>query len=124
MQERIILTRGAIERPEVELASRETGAVAEFWGVVREREGERDLEGLWYEAYEPMALRLLSRMFAELAQKHACQSVTFVHRLGWVPVGEGSLWVRVQSSHRREAFAFLSEAIDRLKMDIPIWKKA
>jgi molybdopterin synthase catalytic subunit len=48
----------------------------------------------------------------------------FIHRLGWVPVGEASLFVRVLSAHRGEALRFLAEAINRLKTDVPIWKRA
>lgn len=112
----------AIEIPALDLPSREIGAVVEFQGVVREREGERALRGLDYEAYESMARRQLEKIFHELQAAHPVQAVFFMHRLGWVPVGEASLFVRILSSHRGEAFAFCSAAIDRMKADVPIWK--
>lgn len=111
-----------IEIPALTLPSREVGAVVEFQGIVREREGERALQGLHYEAYEPMARRQLEKIFHELEASHPVQAVQFIHRLGWVRVGEASLFVRVLSSHRGEAFAFCSAAIDRMKADVPIWK--
>jgi len=49
--------------------------------------------------------------------------VEFIHRLGWVPVGEASLYIRVLSSHRAEGLRFLADSIDRLKQDVPIWKR-
>jgi molybdopterin synthase catalytic subunit len=108
--------------PEV-LPSREIGAAVEFRGLVREMENGSALGGLHYEAYEPMARKVLQRHFGELAAIHPCAAVVFIHRTGWVPVGEASLFIRVLSSHRREALAFLGDAIDRLKLDVPIWKK-
>lgn len=118
----IHFVNGPIDVPAFTMPSREVGAVVEFQGVVREREGERALLGLHYEAYEPMARRQLEKIFHELGASHPVQAVQFIHRVGWVRVGEASLFVRVLSSHRGEAFAFCSAAIDRMKADVPIWK--
>lgn len=113
----------AIVVPKLSLESREIGAVVEFHGLVREMEGELPLEGLRYEAYHQMAKKILRRHFVELGELHGCIAVEFIHRLGWVPVGEGSLYIRVHSVHRGEALRFLADAIDRLKLDVPIWKR-
>lgn len=102
--------------------SREIGACLEFRGIVREREGDASLIGLHYEAYEPMARRVLERHLAELAALHPCAAVLFIHRLGWVPVSEASLFIRVLSAHRGEGLALLAATVDRLKQDVPIWK--
>ncbi len=122
MKIRIEFTHGRIFAPEYETQSREIGAVLEFWGIVREREGEKLLEGLHYEAYEPMAGKVMERHFKDLARIHGCESVVMVHRLGWVPVGEASLYLRVAGSHRAEALRMMGEGIDLLKLDVPIWK--
>ncbi len=119
----IHFTDAPIVIPPAELPSREIGASVEFLGIVRELENGEALTGLFYEAYEPMARRVLGRHFAELAELHPCAAVHFIHRTGPVPVGEASLFIRVLASHRKEALAFLSEAIDRLKTDVPIWKR-
>ena len=102
----------------------EIGACVDFHGLVREIEGDRILTGLHYEAYEPMAVRHLHRIFDELHSEHGCAAVTFIHRLGWVPVGEASLYLRVLAAHRGEALRFCGDAIDRMKADVPIWKRA
>lgn len=122
MELAIHFTHEPIVIPAEILPSREIGAALEFRGVVREREGERALAGLQYEAYEPMARRRLEAHLRELGAKHGCASVLFIHRLGWVPVGEASLYIRVLSAHRGEALALLAAAVDRLKQDVPIWK--
>ena len=119
----IIFTSEPIVVPPATLPSREIGACVDFQGIVREMEGDSALAGLQYEAYETMAVRLLERIFDELHATHGCVAVTFIHRLGWVPVGEASLFVRVLSAHRGEALRFTADAIDRMKADVPIWKR-
>lgn len=118
----IEFTTQPIARPDLDLLSREIGAWAEFQGLVREMEGSHRLTGLFYEAYEPMARRRMECHFRELSLQFPCQAVEFIHRLGWVPVGEASLFIRVLSKHRGEALHMLAESIERLKQDVPIWK--
>ncbi len=101
---------------------RETGAEVEFRGIVRETEEGRAIGGLGYEAYVPMAERQLRRIVGELCETWPCQAVWFIHRLGWVPVGEASLYIRVHASHREAAFRFCMGLVDRLKKDVPVWK--
>jgi molybdopterin synthase catalytic subunit len=121
--EEITFTTVPIVAPALALPSREVGACVEFLGIVREMEGAERLTGLHYEAYEAMAVRHLRRIFAELHEVHGCAGVTFIHRLGWVPVGETSMFVRVLAAHRGAALRFCAEAIDRMKADVPIWKR-
>jgi len=118
----IHFTIAPIVVPPLALPSREIGACVEFQGIVREKEGETALAGLFYDTYEPMGMRHLRRIFDELHATYQCAAVTFIHRLGWVPVGEASLYVRVLASHRGQALRFTADAIDRMKADVPIWK--
>lgn len=124
MDTEVIFTNGAITPPPQKRARRETGAVVEFHGIVRATEGDVQLDGLFYEAYEAMARREFDRIIAQLAAQHSPQAVCIMHRLGFVPVGEASLYVRVESKHRGAALAFCGELIDRMKQDVPIWKIA
>ncbi len=119
----IVLTTAAIEIPPLELPDQEVGASVEFAGIVRQGEGDQRIAGLFYEAYAPMARKQLETIARELVDRFPCKALSFVHRLGWVPVGECSLWIRVLASHRAEAFAFSSALIDQLKTDVPIWKR-
>lgn len=119
----IVFTAAPIVVPPLALPSREIGACVEFHGIVREMESATALAGLQYEAYEPMAHRTLHRIFDALHAVHECAAVTFIHRLGWVPVGEASLYLRVLAAHRGPALRFCAEAIDLMKQDVPIWKR-
>jgi molybdopterin synthase catalytic subunit len=118
----VIFTTSPITAPASVLPGREIGAVVEFWGIVREKEGERSLEGLHYEAYESMARSEFARIAAELSRQHAIETALVIHRLGFVPVGEASLYVKVCSKHRGAALGFCGGLIDRMKEDVPIWK--
>jgi molybdopterin synthase catalytic subunit len=117
-------TKDRIVAPPLALPSREIGACVEFWGIPRETERGESLEGLFYEAYESMARAEFARIERELAREHAIADALVIHRLGWVPVGEASLFVRVLAKHRGPALAFCGALVDRMKHDVPIWKIA
>jgi molybdopterin synthase catalytic subunit len=58
-----------------------------------------------------------------LSAEYPCHDVEIWHRIGRVPVGEASILVRIEAKHRAEAFGMLAAFMDRLKHDVPIWKK-
>ena len=47
----------------------------------------------------------------------------YVHRLGRLEIGEASVSVIVTAPHRQAAFQAALEGINRLKREVPIWKK-
>ncbi len=122
METHIEFTTQPIIVPPAPGRDRETGAEVEFRGLVRETEQGRAIAGLTYEAYVPMAERQLRHMIDQISGTWPCQAVWFIHRLGLVPVGEASLYIRVQASRREPAFRFCMALIDLLKKDVPIWK--
>ena len=121
MKTSILLTPKSIV-PFPEIKNSTSGAVITFSGVVRDQEDTTPMASLFYEAYQPMAENMMGQILQELAPKYPCTSVEIIHRLGHIPVGETSLWIRVYAPHRAEAFGLLTHFIDRLKMDVPIWK--
>jgi molybdopterin synthase catalytic subunit len=98
------------------------GAVLDFYGVVRGQEDAREIAGLEYEAHEAMARHQLELLAAEAAKRFAIGQLILHHRIGFVPVAEPSLFLRVSSAHRGTAFAAAQWVIDELKARIPIWK--
>ena len=123
MKIRIELTRGPIVARGTTATDTSTGAVVEFAGVVRGEEDGSAIAALDYEAYEPMARREMERIAGELSERYPCHSLEVTHRLGRVPAGEASIRVRIEAKHRAEAFGILAEFMNRLKRDVPIWKK-
>ena len=125
MEITIELTQGPIARPQVwnVPASLETGSLVEFFGIVRETEAADKIPALHYEAYASMAEKVMRDKIALLQEKHPCQAIRIVHRLGPVPAGQSAIYVGIQSRHRREGFLFLQEFMDEFKKDVPIWKR-
>lgn len=104
------------------VASGESGAVVCFEGVVRRMEDGRPLRALAYEAYEPMASRLLTELATTIATRHALHRACVEHSRGEVGVGECSFRLIVHAGHRKPAIAAMDEFIDQMKKDVPIWK--
>lgn len=100
----------------------ETGAVVDFWGVVRATEADAQIAGIHYEAHAAMAEHQLRLMADECARVFDLSQLVVHHRTGFVPVGEASLLVRVGSRHRAEAFRASAWIVDELKKRVPIWK--
>jgi molybdopterin synthase catalytic subunit/molybdopterin converting factor small subunit len=99
------------------------GAVVVFLGTVRDHHAGRSVEKLTYSAYRPMALEGLSRIVADLEAGAPGLRAAIVHRLGEVPVGEASVVIAVGSPHRAAAYEASRTALERLKAEIPIWKR-
>ncbi|MCL4743343.1 MAG: molybdenum cofactor biosynthesis protein MoaE [Phycisphaerales bacterium] len=100
------------------------GAVIVFEGVVRPTENGHPIAGLHYETYEPMAQRQMHALATDLAQHLGLLRVSVEHSRGFVPVGGCSFRLVIVSPHRREAIEAVDRFIDRLKQDVPIWKRA
>ncbi len=98
------------------------GAWLEFRGVVRSEENEQKISALEYEAYPDMAEREIRHILESLAARHPCLAAMVIHRIGVIPVGETAIYVGVASAHRGEALELLTEFMNRLKQDVPIWK--
>ena len=124
MKTQIEFTRAPISAPPPQFSSKEIGAVVEFSGLVRELENGQKIPGLHYEAHEAMARKELEKNFQSLGEQYPCEEIYFCHRLGFVPVGEASLFVRIATQHRQAALNLMAALIDQLKADVPVWKIA
>jgi molybdopterin converting factor subunit 1 len=93
------------------------GAIVTFQGVTR------DVASLDYEAYREMAEAKIAAILAAAATRHNLLAAAAEHRVGNVPLGEPGVVVAVAAGHREEAFAGAREAIDRIKVEAPIWKR-
>ena len=101
----------------------ESGGIDVFLGTTRNHSGERGVVSLSYEAYEPMALKVMSRLEEEARGRWPLNEVAMVHRVGEVGLREASVVIAVSSAHRQEAFEACRFLIDRLKNEVPIWKR-
>jgi molybdopterin synthase catalytic subunit len=119
----ILVTKAPLEAPP-KRHDGDAGAGVDFWGVVRRLEDGREIEGIEYEAHREMAEQQLKRITEQASEKFALKLVTVHHRIGFIAVGEPSLFLRVASPHRGEAFRASQWIVDELKKRVPIWKKA
>ncbi len=101
----------------------DNGAIVVFHGAVRNRTADRRVEHLEYETYEPMALKQMERIGAEVIERHALSALACTHRVGRLEIGEDAMVVAVSAPHRKAALDAVEDFIARLKQDVPIWKK-
>ena len=110
--------------PLVEAVRRDaSGAVALFYGVVRNENLGRAVQYLEYDAYPEMAVKKMREVADEVRARFPITDIGVLHRVGRLEVGETSLLVAVSSPHRKEAFEACHYAVDRIKQVVPIWKK-
>jgi molybdopterin synthase catalytic subunit len=106
-----------------EVARADAGAIATFIGTTRAHSRGRDVVRLEYEAYEGMAERTMAQIVEELRDRHELLDVAIHHRVGVVGIGDMSVVIAVSAAHRAAALAACHEAIDELKVRVPLWKK-
>ena len=113
----------SLEAVAAEVKTDEAGAIATFVGTTRARSRGRDVLYLEYEAYEGMAEQVMGELAAALKAKHDLCEVAIHHRVGRVDIGETSVVIAVSARHRAAALDACHEAIDELKVTVPLWKK-
>lgn len=99
------------------------GALVTFSGVVRGSDGDRQVTRLEYEAYEEVAKKGMQEIASEACARWPVGTLSMVHRVGRLEVGETSVLVAVSTPHRAEAFEACRFCIDSLKQRVAIWKK-
>ncbi|WNR43388.1 molybdenum cofactor biosynthesis protein [Paenibacillus roseipurpureus] len=99
------------------------GASLAFIGTTREMTFGQRTVLLEYEAYRPMALKMMATIGEEIASKWPGTLCAITHRLGRVDIAEASVVIAVSSPHRAACYDASRYAIERLKQIVPIWKK-
>ena len=101
----------------------DAGAIALFYGVVRDHNRGRRVMHLEYDAYPEMATKVMRQIAAEVKERFGVAEIAIQHRTGRLGIGETSLLVAVSSAHRKEAFEACQALVDRFKETVPVWKK-
>ncbi|TGL40345.1 molybdenum cofactor biosynthesis protein MoaE [Leptospira perdikensis] len=99
------------------------GGYVLFAGIVRDINEGKQVTHLEYEAYSEMANQMISAIIADAFQKWDLQYADCIHRLGKLVLGEVAVLVNTGSIHRDEAYKANRYIIDRVKHEVPIWKK-
>jgi molybdopterin synthase catalytic subunit len=99
------------------------GGTVLFSGTVRDHSEAGDVTGLDYEAWDELAVTRLRELGGEILDRWPVSKVALLHRTGHLEVGEVSVVVACSAPHRADAFEAARHGIERLKADVPIWKK-
>ena len=96
------------------------GGIASFTGIVR---GDGALAALTLEHYPGMTQAALEGLGAEAMARWPLTGLTLIHRIGRLEPGARIVLVATASAHRGAALEATAFLIDRLKTDVPFWKK-
>jgi molybdopterin synthase catalytic subunit len=113
--------------PERELAAfargGQAGAMASFIGYCRAASGGRAVERLELEHYPGFTEAEAKRLAEAVFDRHGLIDLLVIHRVGAIAAGQAIVLVAALSEHRAPALAAVSELMDLLKTQAPIWKR-
>jgi molybdopterin synthase catalytic subunit len=114
-----------VERVKASPRADRAGAIATFTGRVRAKDAADDprTTALEFEKYEGVAERRMAAISEELEEREGVLDVRMHHRTGVIPDGEDIVFVVVLAGHREEAFRTVEDGINRLKDEVPLFKK-
>ncbi|TGK00706.1 molybdenum cofactor biosynthesis protein MoaE [Leptospira semungkisensis] len=101
----------------------EMGGYVFFSGIVRNVNEGKKVTHLEYEAYVPMANDTIRKILLDAKEKWDLLHADCIHRLGKLNISEIAVIVETGSMHRAEAYAANRYIIDRVKHEVPIWKR-
>ena len=99
------------------------GGLVTFTGTVRLHSRGTTIDHLEYEAYAPMAIKVMTELCDEIERESPGVRVAVEHRVGNLAIGDIAVVIAAAAPHRAEAFTACRAMIDRLKDRVPIWKK-
>jgi len=127
MAERVLVRVGAVPVDPQEalafVADAASGGTCLFLGTVRDHSDAGGVTRLDYEAWDELAERRLREIAGEVLERWTVSKVALLHRTGELGIGEVSVAVACSAPHRAEAFEACRHGIERIKQDVPIWKK-
>lgn len=100
-----------------------TGGIVLFSGEVRNKNKGRDVQYLEYEAFEIMAEKIIKEILDYARVKWMLTNAICMHRLGRLDISDCAVIVITCSAHRAEAYEANRFIIEKVKMEVPIWKK-
>jgi molybdopterin synthase catalytic subunit len=99
------------------------GGTVLFAGTVRDRSDMGAVVALEYESWDERVLERMEAIGEELFERWPVRRAALLHRTGQLDVGAVSVLVGCSAPHRAEAFEAARHGIERIKSEVPIWKK-
>lgn len=100
-----------------------SGATVLFDGQVRNHHQGRSVDYLEFETHRPMAEKIMRAILEDARRKWSLNSAVCVHRIGRVDIGESAIVILTAAAHRAEAYEANRYIIDRVKREVPVWKR-
>jgi len=125
MKTHIAITSEAINiyNEHLKLVNPRSGAICVFIGTVRDFNREKEVNELYFEAYEKMALLTMEALAHEAKGTWPLHNIVMVHAIGFRKITDPVVFIGTSSAHRDAAFQASRFLIDQLKETVPIWKK-
>lgn len=106
------------------VADTSAGGVSLFVGSVRDHHEGAAVSGLTYEIWEERSMAALRRVAEEVAAAYATvRAVAVEHRHGPLVVGDHAIVAAASAPHRAPAQAAVADLVERVKAEVPIWKR-
>lgn len=99
------------------------GAIASFIGLVRDENDGEAVLGLELDHHPRLTEQALAGVEADALRRFELVEIAIVHRHGPLAPGEAIVFVAAAARHRRAAFSAVDYVMDRLKTDVPFWKR-
>lgn len=100
-----------------------SGALVTFCGLVRDFNQDGNIDGISLEHYPGMTEKAMTALIKEAHLRFELEEAGIVHRVGRIENSQVIVWVGCGSLHRQAAFEAATFIMDRLKQDVPLWKK-
>lgn len=102
---------------------KQAGGIGTFTGIVRQFSEGLETKALHFEKYEKIAEEAMQKICKDLMQRKGVLDVRMHHRTGTIRPGEDIVYIVVAAAHRQELFTALTDALEMLKSEVPVWKK-
>lgn len=125
MRKELLITENTLDPAEIisQVQTGDSGAVNVFVGTVRNQTQGKEVIGLEFESYEPMAIKEMQKIVNEVNNRWTINAMAIHHRVGSLAIGDIPVVIVVATPHRKDGFEACQFAIDTLKETVPIWKK-
>jgi molybdopterin synthase catalytic subunit len=99
------------------------GAKVLFVGTVRNFSDNGNIAGMTYEAYIGMAEDKIKNIEIDAKKTWGIKKISIIHRIGELTIGDNSVAIAISTPHSKDAFAACQFILDKIKREVPIWKK-
>ncbi len=120
---RVLETQLVVADAVAAVSAPDVGGIDLFLGAVRDHNDGRAVTRLEYHAYVSMAEKEMQRIAEEISRELPGVRLAALHRVGSLAVGDLAVVCAAGAVHRGEAFAACRALIDRIKHQVPIWKR-